>query len=62
MGLALMTGPGELVAALIASRALVGGLYACVAFCLQWACYRRCKSETSETSETLLKNGGVGSR
>ncbi|SAL18626.1 hypothetical protein AWB69_01101 [Caballeronia udeis] len=37
MGLALMTGPGEPVAALIASRALVGGLYACVAFRLQWA-------------------------
>ena len=37
MGLALMTGPGEPVAAMIASRALVGGLYACVAFRLQWA-------------------------
>ncbi|CAN7684960.1 hypothetical protein [Caballeronia sp. LjRoot31] len=37
MGLALMTGPGEPVAALIASRALIGGLYICVAFRLQWA-------------------------
>ena len=37
MGLALMTGPGEPIAALIASRALIGGLYACVAFRLQWA-------------------------
>ncbi|WP_158939534.1 hypothetical protein [Burkholderia sp. S171] len=37
MGLALMTGPGEPIAALIASRALVGGLYICVAFRLQWA-------------------------
>jgi hypothetical protein len=37
MGLALMTGPGEPIAALIASRALVGGLYLCVAFRLQWA-------------------------
>ncbi len=37
MGLALMTGPGEPVAALIASRALIGGLYVCVAFRLQWA-------------------------
>ena len=37
MGLALMTGPGEPIAALIASRALIGGLYVCVAFRLQWA-------------------------
>ena len=37
MGLALMTGPGEPIAALIASRALIGGLYLCVAFRLQWA-------------------------
>jgi hypothetical protein len=37
MGLALMTGPGEPIAALIASRALIGGLYICVAFRLQWA-------------------------
>ncbi len=37
MGLTLMTGPGEPIAALIASRALVGGLYVCVAFRLQWA-------------------------
>ena len=37
MGLALMNGPGEPIAALIASRALIGGLYACVAFRLQWA-------------------------
>ncbi len=37
MGLALMTGPGEPIAALIASRALIAGLYGCVAFRLQWA-------------------------
>jgi hypothetical protein len=37
IGLALMTGPGEPIAALIASRALIGGLYLCVAFRLQWA-------------------------
>lgn len=37
MGLALMTGPGEPIAALIASRALIGSLYLCVAFRLQWA-------------------------
>lgn len=37
MGLALMVGPGEPVAALIASRVLIGGLYACVAIRLQWA-------------------------
>jgi len=37
MGLALMTGPSEPVSALIASRALVGGLFICVAFRLQWA-------------------------
>jgi len=37
MGLTLMTGPGEPIAALIASRALIGGLYICVAFRLQWA-------------------------
>jgi hypothetical protein len=37
MALALMTGPGEPIAALIASRALIGGLYVCVAFRLQWA-------------------------
>jgi hypothetical protein len=37
MGLALMTGPGEPIAALIASRGLIGGLYLCVAFRLQWA-------------------------
>jgi len=37
MGLALITGPGEPIAALIASRALMGGLYMCVAFRLQWA-------------------------
>jgi hypothetical protein len=36
-GLALMTGPGEPIAALIASRALIGGLYLCVALRLQWA-------------------------
>jgi hypothetical protein len=37
MGLALMTGPGEPIAALVASRALIAGLYVCVAFRLQWA-------------------------
>jgi hypothetical protein len=37
MGLSLMTGPGEPIAALIASRALIAGLYVCVAFRLQWA-------------------------
>ncbi|MDN7184205.1 hypothetical protein M0D69_40570 [Caballeronia sp. SEWSISQ10-4 2] len=37
MGLALIAGPGEPVAALVASRALMGGLYVCVAFRLQWA-------------------------
>lgn len=37
MGLALMTGPGEPIAALTASRALIGGLYICAAFRLQWA-------------------------
>lgn len=37
MGLTLMTGPGEPIAALIASRALIAGLYICVAFRLQWA-------------------------
>jgi hypothetical protein len=37
MGLALMTGLDEPIAALIASRALIGGLYLCVAFRLQWA-------------------------
>ncbi|OXC72332.1 hypothetical protein BSU04_42670 [Caballeronia sordidicola] len=37
MGLALMTGPGEPAAALFASRALIGGLYVCVALRLQWA-------------------------
>jgi len=37
LGLTLMTGPGEPIAALIASRALIGALYICVAFRLQWA-------------------------
>ena len=37
MGLALMTGLDEPIAALIASRALIGGLYLCVALRLQWA-------------------------
>lgn len=37
MGLALIAGPSEPVAALVASRALMGGLYVCVAFRLQWA-------------------------
>ena len=37
MGLALMVGPDEPLAPLIASRILVGGLYACVAMRFQWA-------------------------
>jgi hypothetical protein len=37
MGLTLMTGPAEPIAALIASHALIGGLYLSVAFRLQWA-------------------------
>lgn len=37
LGLAFMTGPNEPLAPLIASRVLVGGLYACVAMRLQWA-------------------------
>ena len=37
LGLAFMAGPDEPLAPLIASRVLVGGLYACVAMRLQWA-------------------------
>ncbi|SAL21377.1 hypothetical protein AWB64_01573 [Caballeronia sordidicola] len=37
MGLALMVGPNEPLAPLIASRVLIGGLYVCVALRLQWA-------------------------
>jgi hypothetical protein len=37
MGLALMVGPDEPLAPLVASRILVGGLYACVAMRFQWA-------------------------
>jgi hypothetical protein len=37
MGLALMVGPNEAVAPLVASRVLIGGLYVCVALRLQWA-------------------------
>ncbi|AME25932.1 MULTISPECIES: hypothetical protein [Burkholderiaceae] len=37
MGLALMVGPDERLAPLVASRILVGGLYVCVAMRLQWA-------------------------
>jgi len=37
LGLTLMVGPNEPLAPLIASRILVGGLYACVAMRFQWA-------------------------